>query len=253
MTLVKATLPLIATLLLTQSAAIAGPAAALDPYAYIAAPTKEERELILAKKHKKAKVAKSKKTIAIKVAKPKDTQAEEPAAEVAAQEPSTTEAPATASAGMVGNFKSMSSKIVGSESLLGKGAKSISQGFVAAGEKVKGGSGGVGEKMASGFKSAGGKIVGGTQALGQNVVKTASKVGSSSGETVKKLATAPAASFGAIGHGMNKLNPFHKEDSAAPAIANKGDKSAQPQGNKDEADRLVYPESTAATESAIPQ
>lgn len=275
MNLSKVTLPLLAMLALAQQCAVnATPASALDPYSYIPAPTKEERELALAKKQKKAKVPKTSKTVAVTTPTEAKTQTSKPqTASNSNNDEGFLDGVKESASGIIKSTKAVGSKIAGSGSLVTKGAKSIGQGFASAGEKVKGGS----TSVATGFKSAGSKIVDGTvalpKAIGQGVAKTASKVGGS-GDTAKKLAAAPAAGIGAIGHGLGKLNPFHKNESEASptAIASKDKpssaqiKSAQPPVDADsrtigqntsedlnQTENLTPPEATAATPSAIPQ
>jgi len=70
--------------------------------------------------------------------------------------------------------------------------------------------------VANGFKAAGGSLA----VLPRAVGSVAGKVGGSTGEGAKKLAAAPAAGLGAIGHGISKMNPFHK-DEAPTAVAQK--------------------------------
>lgn len=261
----KVTLPLMAALFLIgtgNSLALAqGRASALDPYAMYQAPTTAQRQAQIAnKKKKKFKVptlrAKNESPAELapppvaKVAPPKPASViisanspkldDEPKKEVRAKAPVTANASSGDDGGFLDGIKQSTSGIAKSTKALGSGmvngsksvGSKIASGFKSAGEKVgdgmksttekvkEGGSGmgekvaGVGGKVADGFKSAGGALA----ALPK-------KVGAS-GEGAKKLAAAPVAGFAAIGHGMNKLNPFHKDAPAPVAVAQKGEKGA---------------------------
>lgn len=117
--------------------------------------------------------------------------------------------------GVVNGTKNMGSKIASGFKVAGEKVK---DGTVAAGEKmaeaggkVKESGSGMGGKVAGGLKTAGGAVAALPKAVGEKLGGT--------GEGAKKLAAAPVAGLAAIGHGMSKLNPFHKDDS--PAIAKK--------------------------------
>ncbi|MBY0357611.1 MAG: hypothetical protein K2W82_06385 [Candidatus Obscuribacterales bacterium] len=239
MKIAKAALPLLAILSVTSNAAVlAGPSSALDPYAYIPAPTKEERELAIAKKLKKVKAPKAAKTVALAPEKTEKAKVEE--TKVAETKES--------SGGLLKAPKAVGSTIASSGALFSKGAKSIGHGFASAGGKVKDGSG----KIVEGTQVAGGKMLALPKAMGQGMVKTASKVGSSSSGAAKKLAAAP----GAIGHGLGKLNPFHKEDSSEGQIASQKTEPKAAEGSLQASDSKQAedaPQATAATADAVPQ
>lgn len=240
----KVTWPLLATLFLSgNGAAMAGPASALDPYAYVQAPTRAEREQAATKRTKKFKVKKA--DVATR-------RAEEPAPRAAAK-PATviisensarlddnkaekeskakTASADTNDGGFLDGIKQSTDGIAKSTRAVGSsmvnGTKSvgskIAAGFKVAGEKVKDGTSGVGEKLAvvpkkigEGAKSAGEKVKDGSSGMGEKVGGGFKAVGGA-------LAGIPAAmgsAAGKVGESTAKLNPFHK-DGAPTAVAAK--------------------------------
>ena len=296
MKVANVTLPLLGLLFLSgNGVALAGSASALDPYAYIQAPTRAEREL-QQKKTKKFKVKR------LKAARTKSVEESTPVAKAAPaaapviintetakavdkvrESKPATESIKTASndhgsgfldgikqstggiakstkavgSSVVNGGKSVGSKIAsgfmsagekvkdGTASAGGKIAvvpKKIGEGFMSTGEKVKEGGASVGAKVAGGFKTAGGSLA----VLPKAVGSVASKVGGSTQDGAKKLASAPAAGLGAIGHGLSKMNPFHK-DEAPVAVAQKSNDKAD---LKTEEQKAAKGESTETEKTA---
>lgn len=205
------TLPLMATILLSGNAvALAGASSALDPYAYIQAPTKAEREAQYAKKNKKAK-EKAKKLAALddtepapkrkgietvpasviindrpnravaKKVTPAPVKEEAPAPKVA--ESKEDDSPSSKDGFMDGIRQSTggiakSTRAIGAG--VGSGFAKIGSGFKGAGSKVKegtmaaGGSFGV---VGDGIKASGGIIKEGAATVGEKLKAGASVVG----------------------------------------------------------------------------
>lgn len=237
----------------------------LDPYAYVKAPTTQERVKQVTKKQKKIKERK----VASKPESELDTQAPKPKSAQPAtviisenspkldEKEKEKEAPKTAKndseeGGFLSGLKestggiAKSGKAVGNSMLNGTksvgtkiasgfkvAGEKVKDGTVAAGEKigeaggkVKDGGAGVGGKVAGGFKSAGGAIAALPKAVG-------GKLGGS-GDGAKKIAAAPVAGIAAIGHGIGKMNPFHK-DEADKSAADKATIAKKPETQKEEA------------------
>jgi hypothetical protein len=262
MKLANVTLPLTAMLFLSGNClAHASSASMLDPYAYIQAPSRAEREQ-QPKKTKKIKVKRltakepefldttekppssskpapvilstddspraskytsSKEKVAAKVKPLEDPPAKEPKAEKISKKESDSDnagfldgikqstggiAKSTKAVGskIAEGFKSAGEKVKDGTAAAGEKMSVVPKKIGEAGEKVKDGGASVGGKVASGFKAAGGSLA----AIPKAVGGAAEKVGSSTGDGAKKLVAAPAAGFGALGHGIGKLNPFHK-------------------------------------------
>jgi len=119
-------------------------------------------------------------------------------------------------------FKSAGEKVKDGTAAAGEKMSVVPKKLGEAGEKVKDGGASVGGKVASGFKAAGGSLA----AIPKAVGGAAEKVGSSTGDGAKKLVAAPAAGIGAIGHGIGKLNPFHKGSDSTEVADKSSDKSA---------------------------
>ncbi|MBX9688308.1 MAG: hypothetical protein K2X27_16485 [Candidatus Obscuribacterales bacterium] len=258
----KVSLPLLAALsLLGNSPALAGSASALDPYAYIQAPTRQEREQQAQKRQKKVKVRKletakekapENDSVARVPMKPATVILTENSNKSEDKKPSRESSVKTASrddAGFLDGIKQSTDGLAKSARAAGSGmvngtktvGSKLAHGFIAAGEKVKdstvsaGGKvkesgAGVGGKVANGFKAAGSSLA----VLPKAVGGAAGKVGSSTGEGAKKIAAAPAAGFGAIGHGISKMNPFHKESQAAAENTKNIAKSVESKDSKNE-------------------
>lgn len=271
----KVTLPVLAALILTSgSVAIAGPASALDPYAYIAAPTKADREKQAEKKFKKfkgkkklevakerpiqsapAKTAAKPATVIISASSPK-VEEEKPVAK-AQTAPESSESSGflagikqstggiakstkAVSSGMINGSKSVGSKLASglksagtkvkdSTALAGEKMAVVPKKLGDAGAKVKDGGSDMGGKIAGGFKSAGGALASIPKAMGGAAGKVSDSAGGAAGGA-KKLAAAPLAGFSALGHGINKLNPFNKDESNK--VAAKPQEKNSPKENK---------------------
>ena len=263
----KVTLPLMATLFLIgtgNSLALAqGRASALDPYAYIQAPTTAQRQQEFAEKSTKKKLFKVPGLGGGKKDEQAALPAPRPAAKPAAQAPAkviisssspkledepkkekaapvkTADASSDAGddeGGFLDGIKQSTGGIAKSTKAIGSGfvnggksvGSKIASGFKSAGEKVKEGSAAAGGKLAEaggkvkeGGSGVGEKVAGGFKAAGGAIAALPKKVGAG-GDGAKKLAAAPVAGFAAIGHGIGKMNPFHKDAPATPAIAQKG-------------------------------
>lgn len=244
---------LLAASLVLSANSVALAQSMLDPYAYVKAPSSQERMQQVVKKQKKIKERKvarnteSELDTQIPVAKPaKPTVIISENSPKLEEDKKEKEAPKTAKndsdeGGFLGGLKESTGGIAKSTKAVGNsvisGTKSvgskIASGFKVAGEKVKDGTvaagekigeaggkvkdggAGVGGKVAGGFKSAGGAIAALPKAVG-------GKLGGS-GEGAKKIAAAPVAGFAAIGHGIGKMNPFHKDEAgkASPELAKK--------------------------------
>lgn len=258
----KVTLPLIATLMLGgNGAAIAGPASALDPYNYIQAPTRAEREQASMKRTKKIKTKKvnvaSQKalepetrgpakpaTVIISANSPKldDKKVEKTEKEGKAK----TASASTDDGGFLDGIKqstdgiAKSTKAVGSSVVNGTksvGSK-IAAGFKVAGEKVKDGTSGVGEKLAvvpkklgEGAKSASEKVKDGGSGMGEKVGNGFKAVGGA----LASIPTAMGSAAGKVGGSTAKLNPFHK-DAAPTAVAAKPKAETKAEGKSVKAD-----------------
>ncbi len=265
----KVTLPLMATLFLSgNGVALAGSASPLDPYAYIQAPTREQKEAMANKGKKKVKklVVKEKAaapapiqqarstkpaSVIISESSPKfdDEKESKPAkTTTASASPSSDEGTGflagikQSTSGIAKSTKAASSGMVNGTKAVGS---KIAEGFKSTGEKVKEGTAAAGEKMAvvpkkigEGFKSTGEKVKEGSSSVGEKLAggfgalgaipKAMGGAASKTGDGAKKLAAAPAAGFGAIGHGFSKMNPFHKDE--APVAT--AQKTAAPSGPK---------------------
>lgn len=298
MKVANVTLPLAALLFLTgNGVALAGSASALDPYAYIQAPSRAEREQQLRKtktfkvKHLKAskqKAVEETEPVAKAPQKPVQVivntdadpkfQDKTPAAKPQAVKTASTEhgssftehgssfldgikestggiAKSTKAVGssMVNGSKTVGAKIAGGlKSTAAAGEKmavvpkKIGEGFKSTGEKLKEGSSSVGSKIADGFKSAGGSLA----AIPKAVGSVAGKVGGSTSEGAKKLAAAPAAGLGAIGHSISKMNPFHK-DEAPTSIAQKPAAQPKSEDAKSTEEKTEVAKKDAATEPVV--
>jgi hypothetical protein len=290
MKVANVTLPLAGLLFLSGNGiALAGSSSMLDPYAYIQAPTRAEREQQQQKKTKKFKVRH------LKASPSKAAQDFEPLAK-AAPKPATvilsTEMPKAPARGaekvknnnsekapvkeasadtslstgehgsgflegikqstdgiakstkavgssVINGSKSVGSKIAGGFKCAGEKVKDaavasekvavvpkkIGEGILSTGEKVKEGGSSVGAKVASGFKSAGGSLA----AIPKAVGSVAGKVGGGTQEGAKKIAAAPVAGLGAIGHGISKMNPFHKDETPEAVAQKPKDKNESPE------------------------
>lgn len=227
MKVANVTLPLMTTILLSGNTVVfaAGASSALDPYNYIQAPTRAEREAQAAKKNKKNN-AKVKKVAAAVDPEPRGRSIETvPASVVVNERPRTAAAPkkvvepiATkpqaetktalkttddgplSGEGFMDGLKQSTAGIKKSThavtASVGSGFAKIGSGFMAAGGKVKDGTMAAGEKMAvvpkkigEGFKSTGEKVKEGSSSMGEKLAGAGGAL-----MTVPKM----------IGHGVQK-------------------------------------------------
>lgn len=226
MKVANVTMPLMATILLSGNAvALAGASSALDPYAYIAAPTRAQREAEAAKKNKKNK-AQVKKVSAAVDPEPRGrssietvpasvvindrprTAAKKPApvAPVAAKqaEPAkaetalkTTDEGPQSGEGFLDGIK-MSTKAIGTGMMngtksVGSGFAKIGSGFKTAGSKMKESTVAVGGKVTEGFKNTGEKVKESSSGMGGKIADASGKAGGA-------LMAFPKM----IGHGVQK-------------------------------------------------
>lgn len=218
MKVANVTMPLLVTILLSGNAvALAGASSALDPYAYIQAPTRAQREAEAAKKNKKNK-AKVKKVAAAVDPEPKGRSIEtvpasvvvnerprtakkaEPVAPVKPVEPAkpqtalkTQDEGPQSGEGFMDGLK-MSTRAIGSSmkngtKTVGTGFAKIGSGFIAAGAKVK-----------ESTVAAGGKVKESGSGMGDKIAGASGKVWDGAQSAGGALMAFPKM----IGHGVQK-------------------------------------------------
>lgn len=236
----KVTLTLMTLMLSGNGAAMAGPASALDPYNYVQAPTRAEREQASMKRTKKIKTKKV--NVASQKAAEPEARSSKPATVIIStnspklddKKVEKTEAKAkTASA-------STSTSDGGFLDGIKQRTDGIAKSTKAVGSSVVNGTKSMGSKIAAGFKVAGEKVKDGTSGMGEGMGE---KVGGGFKAVGGALASIPAAmgsAAGKVGGSTAKLNPFHK-DEAPTAVAAKPKTEAKAEGKsiKGEEDAAV--------------